>query len=127
MPDLSDFTPKTDTIDVVIKHPKTKEPIKNDDGSNMVITRYLPHTKEYKASRHKQADLVLKKNTEELTSAEYEQLGLDFLAETTADWDITYEGKKPKFSVKKAKEIYDRLAWIGVQLREAEQEATDFT
>ena len=46
--DLKDLTPKTDEIVVTIKHPVSGEVLKNDDSSDMVITVYAPHSKEYK-------------------------------------------------------------------------------
>ena len=50
--DLKNLTPTSDTVDVTIVHPTTLEPLTNDDKSEMTITMYAPHSKEYKAAVH---------------------------------------------------------------------------
>jgi len=125
--DLSDLKPKSETIEVILKHPNTGEAITNPDGSEMSITVYLPHTKEYKKARHKKTDLLIKKGKQSLSSEEIEDLTLQLLAETTKEWDITYNGEKPKLTIGKAKEVFDEVFWIRAQVEEATGEALDFT
>ena len=129
--DLKDFTPKSDTIIVTIKHPTTGEILTNDDGSEMTISRYAPHSKEYKAVVNKETDKKLKasqgKKKFNLTAEDIETVTLTLLAETTFDWNITYGGEQPKFSVGAAKELYAEVFWIKDQVEEAESEYLDFT
>ena len=58
--DLKNLTPTSDTVDVTIVHPTTLEPLTNDDKSEMTITMYAPHSKEYKGILHHQTNKRLK-------------------------------------------------------------------
>ena len=131
MSDLNDLIPTSDTIDVVLKHPKTGEVLTNDDdGSEMTITVYASHTKEYKAVVYKLANSRLKDkqgNVTELDFEELEQAGLELFANVTKGWNITFNGQKPKFSAKKAKELYEKIFWIKPQVEEALANSADFT
>lgn len=115
--DLNDLIPSTDTLVVELTY--KDKPLLNEDGSPMTIEVYLPHSKTYRNAHHKQKDYYLNRGQEEgYDSAKMEQLGLEFLAETTKTWDITFgedengNKVKPKFSKKKALEIYDSLQFI---------------
>lgn len=108
--DLQNTLPEADTL--VIEIMFKGEVIKNDDDTPMTVEMYLPHSKEYRKVRHEQADVLIERKADKLKSSEAEELGLDFLAKTTKTWNITYGGNKPKFSVKKAKEIYAALPWL---------------
>ena len=110
MADLKSLIPTNNTI--VINLLIDDEVIKNDDGTPMTVEVYLPHSKEYRDARHAQADKMIDSRQERLKSAEAEEMTFDFLAKTTKTWDITFDGKKPNFSVAKAKEIYEKLTWI---------------
>ena len=129
--DLKDLTPSSDTVDVSIVHPTTFEPLNNEDGSPMTITMYAPHSKEYKAAVHEQTNRRLKqaqgKKKVEFTAEDLENATLELLAKTTKDWKITYDGKKPRFAVDKAKEIYAEVFWIRDQIEEAVSNSLDFT
>ena len=128
--DLLDLTPKSDEIVVTIKHPATGEVLKNDDKSDMTITVYAPHAKEYKKVLHEMTNKRLKKMQQkgknEITAEEIEEATLDTLAKTTKGWNITYGGEVPKLTVAKAKEIYDSVFWIKAQIEEAIESSLDF-
>lgn len=129
--DLKDLTPSSDTVEVTVVHPSTFEPLTNDDGSEMTITMYAPHSKEYKAAIHEQTNKRLKqsqsKKKVEFTAEDLEDAGLELLAKTTKAWKITYDGKKPKLTVSAAKEIYSEVFWIKDQIEEALSNSLDFT
>ena len=123
--DLSKTIPANNTIVVELEF--NGEVLKNDDDTPMTIEVYLPHSKEYRAARHGQADVLIEKKTERIKSAEAEELGIEFLAKTTKSWDITFGGEKPKFSVGKAKEIYYTVPWVGELIAQKVEEAKGFT
>lgn len=123
--DLKDFLPKSDTV-VVPLSIKGKE-LLNEDGSPMTLEMYLPHTKEYKAARYTQADSIIARGDEKPKSAEYEDMALEFMVATTKGWNITLDGEQPKFSKKKAKEVYTILPTLPEQARAAVDKAEDFT
>lgn len=129
--DLANLKPTSDTVEVFIKHPTTFDQLSNDDGSEMTITVYAPHSKEYKQVAHAKMDQRLKqaqnKKKVEITAADLEKAGIELLAEVTKDWDITFGGEKPEFSVAKAKEVYEDVFWIRDQIEEAVAESLDFT
>ena len=130
--DLKNLTPTSDTIEVILVHPNTLEPLMNEGSDNeMSITLYAPHSKEYKKLVHEQTDKRLaqmqKSKKMQLSAADLEKSSIDILAKATKEWDITYDGESPKLSVAKAKEIYTEYFWIKDQLEEAINETLDFT
>lgn len=130
--DLANLTPKSDTIEVILVHPNTFEPLLNDDtDTEMSITVYAPHSKEYKACLHEQTDKRLKQvqktRKNQVTAADLEQASIDLLAQVTKEWDITFNGECPKLTVTKAKEIYSAAFWVKQQLEEAINDTLDFT
>ena len=131
--DLMNFIPTTDTIDVVVKHPSTYEPLTNEDGSEMTITVYAPHSKEYKAAVHEQTNIRLKQmqskgnKTNAITAEELEVASIKMLAKTTKAWNITFGGEQPEFTVDAAKKLYQDVFWIKDQIEEAVAEAEVFT
>jgi len=131
--DLMNFIPTIDTIDVVVKNPNTLEPLTNEDGSEMTITVYAPHTKEYKAAVHEQTNMRLKqmqtkgnKNTA-ITAEELEVASIKMLAKTTKDWNITFGGEQPKFTADAAKKLYQEVFWIKDQIEDEVAETEVFT
>jgi hypothetical protein len=129
--DLMDLKPTSDTVDVLLKHPTTFEPLTNEDGSNMVITVYAPHSKDYKSAMHEQTNKRLKqsqaKKKVDFTSEDLEESTLSLLANVTKSWKITYGGVKPQLTVPKAKEVYAEVFWIKDQIEEAVADSLDFT
>lgn len=117
--DLMSLTPVSDTIEVKIVHPVTREPFLNDDGSQMSLELYAPHTKQYKAAVYKQASTRIKaSNLEELDFETLDTAGVELLASITKEWNITYDGKQPKLTPEKAKEVYDKIFWLKAQAEE---------
>jgi hypothetical protein len=133
MSDLNDLVPTSDTIDVVLKHPSTGEILTNDDdGSDMTITVYAPHTKQYKSSMYKQANSRIKKAGGKIEDIEFdyeelEEASIELFSAITKEWNLTYNGVKPKLSEKKAKEIYEKIFWIKPQVEEAIASFAGFT
>ena len=129
--DLMDLKPTSETVDVLLKHPTTFEPLTNEDGYLMSITVYAPHSKEYKSAVHEQTNKRIKqsqsKKKVEFTSEDLEEATLELLAKATKGWKITYGGVKPQFSVPKAKEVYAEVFWIKDQIEEAVADSLDFT
>jgi len=126
--DLLDFTPKTDDITIELKcGDKT---LKNEDGSAMTWTIMAPHSEEAKSVVHTMTDARIEKaaktKTKTLKSAEVEEITLEGLAKTTRSWNITWDKKKPKYSVKLAIEILQKAPWIRELIEEARQDSMDF-
>jgi hypothetical protein len=125
MSDLNDLVPTSDTIDVVLKHPTTGETLTNDDdGSDMTITVYAPHTKQYKSAMYKQANSRIKKAGGKIEDIEFdyeelEEASIELFSTITKEWNLTYNGVKPKLSENKAREIYEKIFWIKPQVEEA--------
>ena len=129
--DLMDLKPKSDTIEVILRHPNTLEPLTNDDGSEMTVTVHAQHSKEYRGAVHDQQDRRIAKlqktSNNKYTSAELETDTIDLLGKVTKGWDITYGGDKPKLTAAKAKEVYSEVFWLRSQIEEAISESLDFT
>ena len=131
--DLKNLTPTSDTIEVILVHPNTLEPLMNEGTKKreMSITLHAPHSKEYKKLVHEQTDKRLaqmqKSKKIQISAADLEKSSIDVLAKATKEWDITYDGESPKLSVVKAKEIYTEYFWIKDQLEEAINDTLDFT
>jgi hypothetical protein len=131
--DLKNLTPTSDTIEVILVHPNTLEPLMNEGTKKreMSITLHAPHSKEYKKLVHEQTDKRLaqmqKSKKVQISAADLEKSSIDVLAKATKEWDITYDGESPKLSVVKAKEIYTEYFWIKDQLEEAINDTLDFT
>ena len=121
--DLKDFTPKSDEVEVVVKHPVNGEPLTNKDGSDMVIVLHAPHSKAYKEAMYEQTNKRLKaaqgSGSIDLTAQDLEQASLELLSKVTKSWNITYDDNQPKLAAAKAKAIYDELFWLKPQLEEA--------
>jgi len=129
--DLKDLTPKSDTIDVILLHPNTGEELKNPDDSNMTICMYATHSPEYKKVMHSQTNKRIKAATKgddlTMTSEQLESSTLDVLVETTKSWNITFNGEKPELTSKNARDIYNEVFWIKLQLEGAVNNSLDFT
>lgn len=123
--------PTSDTVEVILKHPNTLDPLLNDDGSEMTVTLHASHSKEYKKIVHEQQDrrikMMQKKAKSQISAQDIERDATDLLAKVTAAWDITYGGEKPKLTVTKAKEVFTEVFWIREQIEEAFSDSMDFT
>jgi len=120
--DLKDLTPKSDTIEVEIKHPITGEALRNDDDTPMTITLHATHSKDYKSVMHEQTNRRLKAASAtgkvDITSEELEENTLEVLAKATKSWNLTFGGEKPELTVDAAKKLYTEVFWIKDQLDE---------
>ena len=129
--DLKDFAPKSDEVEVVVKHPVNGEPLTNKDGSDMVIVLHAPHSKAYKEVLYEQTNKRLKaaqgSGNTDFTAQDLEEASLELLSKVTKSWKITYDDKQPKLTVAKAKAIYDELFWLKPQLEGAINNAEVFT
>lgn len=134
--DLKNLTPENETVTIelsYINNDGDRVVIMNEgkDPDPMTITVYLPHTKQYKAVQHEMTNKRLQKMSQGkkgigLTSEDLEQISIDSLVKTTVDWNITFDGKKPKFTQEKAKEIY-AVPLIRNCIESGVAEAMDFT
>lgn len=130
MADLFNMIPTDDTIVVTIKHPVTEEVLTKDDGKEMTITVYAPHSSTYKATIHDQTNKRIQKASKgkkvTFTAEELETATLDLLAKTTKDWSIQLNGKSPKYSVGEAMDLYAKLPWLKQQVLEAQEDYSAF-
>lgn len=128
--DLSTLSPTSDTITIVLKHPITGDPLTKDDGKEMTVTVFAPHSREYKAAIYAQANKrILKAQKSKkitMTAEEIEQSSLDLLVQTTKDFNLQMNGKTVKFSVAEAMEIYQKFPWIKDQVVEGQEDYTNF-
>lgn len=119
-----------DTISIVVKHPITDEPLVKDDGKEMTITVYAPHSGQYKAVLHEQTNKRIQKASKgkrvTFTAEELENVTLELLAKTTKDWNIQLNGKSPKFSVAEAVDLYSKLSWLKQQVLDAQEDYSAF-
>jgi len=129
--DLMNLKPTSDIVEVTLKHPTTLDPLLNDDGSEMTITLYASHAKEYKKVVHDQQDrrikMMQKKAKTQITAQDIERDSIDLLAKVTSDWNITYGGEQPKPTPAKVREVYTDVFWIREQIEEAFADSLDFT
>ena len=129
--DLKDFAPKSDTVEVTVKHPVNGEPLTNKDGSNMVVVLHAPHSKAYKEAMYEQTNKRLKvaqsSGDMNFTAQDLEEASLELLSKATKSWKITYDDKQPKLTAAKAKAIYEELFWLKPQLEEALNNSQAFT
>jgi len=128
--DLSSLIPTTDTITVLLKHPVTEDALTKDDGTEMSITVYAPHSKEYKAALHDQTNKRIQKaqKTKKVTftAEEIDLASVELIAKTTKEWDLIFNKKPLKFSVAEATDLYQKLPWLKDQIVEAQEDYTSF-
>ena len=124
--DLKNFVPSADNVEVELKI--NDKNLKNPDGSNMTITTLSPYSKKYTEIIQKLSNERIKKSKDkQLDSSDYEDFALEVLTETTVEWNITWDGKKPEFNKKLAKEIYDSAFWIKALINQEQAKLVDFT
>jgi len=130
--DLMDLKPKSDVVEIFLKHPNTGDTLLNEDGSEMTITVAAQHSSEYRNAMYEQQDRRIKAMQKKGSSSSYsaadiERDTLTLLAKITKSWDLTYGAEKPKLTEAKAKEVYTDIFWIRSQIEEALAESADFT
>ena len=128
--DLSTLLPTSDTITVILKHPVTDDVLMKDDGVEMSVTVYAPHSKEYKAAIHEQTNKRIQKAQKNkkitFTAEEIDLASVEMIAKTTKDWDLIFNKKPLKFSVAEATDLYQKLPWLKDQVLEAQEDYTSF-
>lgn len=128
--DLSNLVPSTDTITFTVKHPVTDEPLLKDDGKEMTIEVYAPHSAQYKAVLHEQANKRIVKAQKSkkvtLTAEEIESMTTEMVVKTTKNWDIQVNKQSPKFSPEIAMDLYVKLPWLKQQITDAQEDYTAF-
>lgn len=127
--DLSAFIPKSDFATFDIRNPLTGEPMTKDDGTDMSITVYLPHSKEYKSVVHEQNNKRIsraQKGKTVYTSEDLEEATLELLVKTTKEWNLQLNKEDVKFSPEKARELYDKLPWVKAQMLQAQEDLASF-
>jgi hypothetical protein len=128
--DLINLIPTDDVIVVAVKHPITDEILAKDDGKEMTITLYAPHSSQYKTVMHDQANKRIQKFSKgkkvTFTAEELENSTIELLAKTTKDWNIQFNGKSPKFTLAEALDLYAKVPWLKNQLIEAQEDFTSF-
>lgn len=128
MADLKSLIP-LDTYTFQVKHPATREVLTKSNGKPMTLTIYGPYSEKFRKVAHDQAKKRLSKakdNKVELTQEDYESFALDTLSATVADWDISFDGKSVPFSEEKVREILKSLPWLVEQLRDEQDNTTNF-
>ena len=128
--DLSTLLPTSDTITVILKHPVTDDVLMKDDGTEMSVTVYAPHSKEYKAAIREQTNKRIQKAQKNkkitFTAEEIDTASVELIAKTTKDWDLIFNKKQLKFSVAEATDLYQKLPWLKDQVIEAQEDYTSF-
>lgn len=128
--DLLNLIPTDDTLVVTIKHPVTEEILNKDNGEEMTITVYAPHSSVYKAALHEQTNKRLQKMAKgkklNFTAEDVEMSSIDLLVKTTKDWNIQFDGKSPKFTASEAVELYTKAPWLKNQILEAQEDFSSF-
>lgn len=129
--DLMDLKPKSDVVVATLTHPSTGEVLKNDSGTDMTITVFANHSKEYKSAMHKQQDkriVAMQKGNElSISSEQLEKDVIILLSKITKDWDITYNKETPKISEATAKSLYEDVFWLKDQVESALSTSLVFT
>lgn len=125
--DLRDLTPKSDIVEVNLKHPTTGEPLTNGDGTQMTISVYGPYSKNYKEALYGKTQGKIKDGATDLSVVELEDLNLTIFAAATNSWNITFDGEQPELTEEAALKVYREVYWIKQQIDEAVSQALDFT
>jgi hypothetical protein len=130
MADLFNMIPTDDVIVITIKHPVTEETLVKDDGKEMTITMYAPHSSVYKSAIHEQTNKRLQKMAKgkkmTFTAEDMEASTLDLLVKTTKEWNIQFNGKSPKFTAVEASDLYNKVPWLKSQILEAQEDFSSF-
>ena len=130
--DLSEFeTSKFADVGSVmpVRHPKTGDTLKNEDGSDMTVTVYGTDGDVFqKAQRAKiNSKMKLRRTSGKMTAEEIQADTLDLLAAATADWNITLDGAKPEFTPANVRAVYTRLPWLRKQVDEWMADEANFS
>lgn len=132
--DLKNFIPAKDDIVVELGFKNSEgewiKKLQNSDGSTMTITVMSPFSKESRKVIHeindKRIKIAAKKKEKNLSAEEIEDIVIETLVATTRDWNITWDGEKPKFDKELAKQIYAEAFWIRNLIEDEKGKTLDF-
>ena len=129
--DLASLTPTSDTLEILLVHPMTLEPLFNDDeDTEMSVTVMSPHSAEYKkifnARANKRLQAMQRSKRQQMTVEDLESDAIELLASIITGWDMMYDGEKPKLTAGKVKEVLATCPWLRSQVEEAVEEARAF-
>ena len=116
--DIADLKPQSDLVTVYLKDPRDDSPFMNDDGTQMTINLYAPHSRKYKEIMYEQTDKRIKDKKQDFKSSELDEATLTQLVKSTESWDITFCCEKPKCTEKKVREVYE-VFWVRTQVEDA--------
>lgn len=128
MADLKSFVP-TDTYTFEVKSPVDGTVLTKDNGKPMTISIFGPYSDKFRKVAHDQAKKRMAKVKDakaEITLEDYQDFAVETLAATVSGWDIQFGGKGVPFSEAKAKELFVSLPWLVEQLREEQDNITNF-
>ncbi len=114
--DLKKLSPNREPIVVEVTHPETGVVLLNEDGSPMTVTLMNPQTKEFRVAAFTVSDQ--NSISDSANYSDMEDALFDLHAEITVAWDITYDGKKIKFTKARAKKLYEELFWLSSQIQD---------
>ena len=128
--DLNDLKPKSDTVEVILMHPSTGDPLTKADGTEMSITVYGTHSKVYRAVDFEQKNKYLQKARKQrkidIKAEDIESNGLEVLSKLVKEWDIVISGKCPELTVDNAMNLFRDYPWIKDQVEEAISDTNSF-
>jgi len=124
--DLSDFAPKSDYITVILKNPKTDEPLTNDDGSEMSVDYWLPHSKEAQEVAYALSEDKVYEPDAKTTRKDLIDFSNGTFYGSIKSWDITWQGSKPEYTRELAEEVFGKLPALKGQVQEEAGNASGF-
>lgn len=121
---LRDVGTIKDTTVVTLKHPATRKPLPNADGTPMTVTVYGPYSARYKAVIREQQQARMGEAVGDalapLTPDEIEALSDELMVRCIADWHITLEGDEPlPYSPEAAEQVIAEFPWLRDQINAA--------
>lgn len=115
---LSDFLPDSDTVTIVVKHPKTQEPV------GWEVELLLSHTPEFKELQYGVLARVPRTEDGSVSPMDAARLTVELYAKRIKSWTVTDQGKV--IPLDRAEEVLNKLPWLTRQIQEGVEEAEDF-
>lgn len=117
MNDLRNFIPETDFLEVALETSKGK--LTNPDGTPMTITMYAPYSKQFKENQYAIVDEAIKNGLDNSSAKDLSERTVKTIAKNISSWNITLDGKKPKLTYVKAKEVIETVPFVQPLLEKA--------
>lgn len=106
----------SDTGNIEIVHPVTGEDLIAEDGTNMSVTVYSPHSKEFRAAKDAMLDSQIgTKGIKKLSSAQMERAKITMLKAITVSFNGVDFGDGP-LEISKAVQEYKTHGWFRDQV-----------